>query len=130
VTPTRPYIALVDDEAPVCVALSRLLRLGGYEPGAFSSGEAFLESLQIRRPAGLILDVQLPGMSGFEVRTRLREAGENIPIVFITASENVGLSSVRAETGVRLLRKPFSNATLLDAIGAALDRRPQADYGN
>jgi len=69
----------------------------------------------------VILDIQLPGISGLDVQARLREAGDDTPIVFITANEHQELSPAASETGaVRLLRKPFSNAALLDAIRAAL----------
>ena len=122
---TRPYVAVVDDEEPVRIALGRLLRLGDYEVDSFPSGEEFLASLATRRPACVILDIQLPGLSGFDVRTSLREAGEDIPIVFITANEHLELTPAASDGGaVRLLQKPFSNAKLLEAIGAALQREP------
>jgi len=124
VTIERPYVAVVDDEAPVRVALGRLLRLNDYDIGSFRSGEEFLASLETRRPACVILDIQLSGISGLEVQTRMRAAGEDIPVVFITANQYLELTPAASEAGgVRLLRKPFANAALLDAIGAALERR-------
>ena len=119
----EPCIAIVDDEAPVRVALGRLLRLADYEVEAFGSGEEFLASLDLRCPACAILDVHLPGLSGLEVQARLRAAHPQIPVVFITASDDSALEeSARLSGGVRLLRKPFSSDQLLEAVGIALHR--------
>ncbi len=120
-TSAGPYIAVVDDEAPVRIALGRLLRLADYEVTAFGSSDEFLASLPERRPACVILDVHMPGLSGFDVPSRLRDANLEVPVVFITASDDLALDqAVAAAGGVRLLRKPFSNDALLDAVGAAL----------
>jgi len=114
-------IAVVDDEASVRVALGRLLRLAGYTVYAFASGEEFLGSLDVRVPSCIVLDVHLPGLSGFDVEQRLRATARDIPIVFITASDDVRLTrSALQASGSRLLRKPFSNDALIAAIGDAL----------
>ena len=119
----EPCIAIVDDEAPVRVALGRLLRLADYEVEAFGSGEEFLASLDVRCPACAVLDVHLPGLSGLEVQSRLRVAHPQIPVVFITASDDRALEdAARGSGGVRLLRKPFSSDQLLEAVGIALHR--------
>jgi FixJ family two-component response regulator len=121
VTKAGPYIAVVDDEVAVCTALGRLLRLADYEVAAFGSGEEFLDSLTSRRPDCVILDVHMPGLSGFEVRTRLCAAQQGVPVVFITASGDLALDQrVLAAAGVALLRKPFSSDALLEAVAAAL----------
>ena len=124
-TSAEPCIAIVDDEAPVRVALRRLLRLADYEVAAFASGEAFLASLTARRPACVILDVHMPELSGFDVQAQLCAAHRDVPVVFITASDDLALDQkVREAGGVRLLRKPFSNQELLEAVGAALRSKP------
>jgi len=115
------YIAVVDDEASVRTMLGRLLRLADYEVGAFSCGDELFESLATRRPDCLILDVHMPGLSGLDLQSRLSDAHVAIPTVFITASDDVVLDlHVRQAGGVKLLRKPFSNAELLEAVGIAL----------
>ena len=120
-TSADPRIAVVDDEAPVRTALGRLLRLADYEVATFGSGEEFLASLAARPPDCVILDVHMPGLSGFDVQSRLRIAHLDVPVVFITASDDLALGRAVSEAGgVRLLRKPFSNDELLDAVGAAL----------
>jgi len=124
----HPRIAVVDDEASVRTALGRLLRLARFEVQTFACGEEFIDSLATRRPACALLDIHMPAMTGFDVQARLRAMGIHLPVVFITASDDVSLSEkVVAEGGIRLLRKPFSNAELLDAIELALQRRPVSD---
>ena len=115
---------MVDDEASVRTALGRLLRLADYEVAAFGSGEDFLASLATRRPDCAILDVHMPGLSGFDVQARLCAAHSDVPVVFITASDDLALDQkVLAAGAATLLRKPFSNDALLAAVGAALRRQ-------
>ena len=125
VTLRNPYIALVDDDASVRTALARLLRLADFEVSAFPSGEAFLAALDARHPDCMILDVHMAGLSGLNVQARLRAAHIKIPVVFMTAADDLALDQLVQEAGgARLLRKPFSNAELLHAIGAALRFKP------
>jgi FixJ family two-component response regulator len=119
-------VAVVDDEGPVRTALGRLLRLSGYDILSFPCGEAFLAALDVRRPDCVILDVHMPGLSGLDVQSRLRAAHIDIPVIFITASDEPDLVRQTLEAGgTRLLRKPFSNDELLAAIGAALGGKPR-----
>jgi len=112
---------VVDDEASVLTALGRLLRLADYQVSAFASGEDFLASLSTRRPDCAILDIHMPGLSGFDVRARLCAAHSDVPVVFITASDDLALDQKVAATGAaKLLRKPFTNDELLAAVEAAL----------
>jgi FixJ family two-component response regulator len=123
VTGTDAYIAVVDDEVSVRTMLGRLLRLAQYDVSAFACGGDFMESLATRRPDCLVLDIHMPGLSGLDVQSRLAEAHVAIPIVFVTASDDVALDRrVQQAGGVKLLRKPFSNAELLEAVVEALRR--------
>jgi len=124
----NPCIAVVDDEASVRTALRRLLRLAGYEVSVFSSGEEFIDSLAMQRPACALLDIHLPAMTGFDVQARLRAMPIHLPVVFITASSDPLLSQkVATEVGIRLLRKPFSNSELLGAVELALRCQPMSE---
>lgn len=114
-------IALVEDEAPVRIALARLLRLASYEVSAYASGEEFLTALAESMPRCVVLDVHLPGLSGIEVQRQLRSDRVQVPVVFITASEDPGLEREASESGgLCLLRKPFSSDQLLAAVASAL----------
>jgi len=116
-----PYVAIIDDEASVRTALGRLLRLADYQVADFASGEAFLASAATRRPDCAIVDIHMDGLSGFDVKAQLSALHGDVPVVFITASDDAALDRSVAEAGgVTLLRKPFSNDALVEAVGAAL----------
>ena len=118
-------IAVVDDDASVCKALSRLLRSSGLDATAYSSGRDFLENGATRNPDCLILDVQMPGMSGTELRDRLNARPRHIPVVFITAHDDAAAREKALGGGaVAHLYKPFSDAELLEAVAAALKNAP------
>ena len=124
-TSDGPYVAVVDDEASVRTALGRLLRLADYEVAAFASGDAFLASLAARLPACAVIDIHMDGLSGFETKARLTAAHADVPVVFITASDDAALErSVADAGGVTLLRKPFSNDALIEAVDTALKHKP------
>jgi FixJ family two-component response regulator len=126
-TVAAPFIAVVDDEAPVRKALGRLLRLADWDAVAFESGEAFLDSLATQRPDCVVLDVNMPGLTGLEVVRRLRAAHLAVPVVLITASDDADMLRHALEAGAAtLLRKPFSGDTLLAAISKAIGREPLA----
>jgi len=125
VTSDGPYVAVVDDEASVRTALGRLLRLADYEVTAFASGDAFLASLAARLPACAVIDIHMDGLSGFETKARLAAVHADVPVVFITASDDAALErSVADAGGVTLLRKPFSNDALIEAVDTALKHKP------
>lgn len=120
-----PVIAVVDDESPVRIMLGRVLRLADYRVITFASGEEFLDSLTARLPACTILDVHMPGLSGLEVLSRMRAARIAIPVIFITASDDIALDRLALDAGAAcLLRKPFSSDHLLEAVGIALRSTP------
>ncbi|MEJ8859740.1 response regulator [Variovorax robiniae] len=114
-------IAVVDDESAVRTMLGRVLPLAGYSVAPFATGEDFLASLPAALPACAIVDIHMPGLDGFAVLARLRNAGYAIPIIFITASDDDSLDKAAREAGAnKLLRKPFSSEALMAAIAAAL----------
>jgi FixJ family two-component response regulator len=126
VASAEPLIAVVDDEAPVRTMLGRLLRLADYRVIAYASGEEFLASLTTlagQQPACAIVDIHMQGLSGLEVQSQMREAHVDVPVVMITASDDVALDRSAREGGaVCLLRKPFSSEELLTAVGTALGK--------
>jgi FixJ family two-component response regulator len=80
-----PLIMIVDDDASIRDALNSLLRSVGWRAEGFTSAEAFLQSGQMHTTACLLLDVQLPGVSGLELQRQLRSRQARMPIIFITA---------------------------------------------
>jgi FixJ family two-component response regulator len=120
-------IAVVDDDAGVRGALSRLLRVSGYEVRTFGSAEEFLAS---GRPADLdclILDVYLRGMSGSELREELTAVGQAPPTVLMTAHEDAAITAMlRRSEDVICLRKPFDDSSLLFAIDCVTGRLDEA----
>src|SRR5258708_25670987 len=81
-------IAIVDDDASVCQATDRLLRAAGFQPVTYLSGEAFMEDAKRARPDCILLDIQLGGISGFELQALLAASGSIIPFIFITAHDD------------------------------------------
>jgi FixJ family two-component response regulator len=117
----RSLVSVVDDDESVRESLPDLLREFGFEAQSFKSGEDFLASSYLGRTKCLILDIAMPGMSGFDVRRELKKRNQLIPVVFITArwDENAWSNPLKEEAVARLL-KPFSDTTLLHAIRSAL----------
>ena len=120
-TVTDECVFVVDDDDSVRRGLSRLIRSAGWRVETFPTAKSFLEYTPPNQPGCLVLDLQLPGVSGLELQRRLVEAGRDIPIVFITGHGDVP-SSVRAMKGgaVDFLQKPFDDQALLDCIARAL----------
>jgi FixJ family two-component response regulator len=120
----RPLIAVVDDDESVCRAVKRLLRAFGMDAEAFASGEQFIDAITAsgsRRADCVVLDLQMPGMSGLQVQERLAGLSRRVPIVFVTAHEEAGARERALAAGaVAFVRKPFSDEMLIDALRAAI----------
>lgn len=118
-----PLIAVVDDEEPVRRALLRLLRSARYRAEAFASASTFLESLPLRFPDCLILDLQMPTMTGFELQERLGQLDRRLPVIVITAYDEAGTRDRCLAMGARhYFRKPVEGNDLLDAVESVVDR--------
>jgi FixJ family two-component response regulator len=111
------HIGVVDNETTVCKSLQRLLRAAGFEAETFLSGHQFLESLSHRHPDCLILDVQMPGLTGLEVQRDLLAMGILFPVILITGCDQDGLEQTVLTAGAAaFLLKPFNAADLLGTI--------------
>jgi FixJ family two-component response regulator len=117
-----PVVLVVDDEPAVCSSVRRLLRAVGHRVQTFSSTERLLP---LERPAGpccLILDVQMPGASGPQVKRALEHGGVRIPIIFITGFGSIPMGIQAMKDGaVDFLTKPFDGSDLLAAVERALE---------
>ncbi|CAN5222521.1 response regulator transcription factor [soil metagenome] len=118
-----PTVFVVDDDASMRVALASLLRSVSLSCKAFESAQDFLQEPDPRGAACLLLDVRLPGSSGFEVQQAVIDRGRGIPIIFITGHGTIPMTVRAMKAGaVEFLTKPFADDTLLDAIHRALER--------
>lgn len=118
------YVAVVDDDESVCRSFGRLLRMAGYQPIAYPSAEAFLEDGKHPVFDCLLLDIRMTGMSGLELRRKLLEAGDDTPVVFITAQDDPGLCLDAETLGCAgFFRKTEPGALILDAIAKVIDGR-------
>ena len=117
-------IAIVDDDAPTRVALARLLRAHGIACQAYSSARDFLASLPSATPACLIVDVDMPEMSGLDLQVALLKLGIHIPTVVITGVPDESVAARAASLGAHtLLSKPVGRDALMAAIDSAIGRR-------
>ncbi|HEY0463086.1 MAG TPA: response regulator [Polyangiaceae bacterium] len=122
---TQPLVSVVDDDESVRESLPDLLRVLGFAAEAFSSAEEFLGSNALGRTQCLILDVNMPEMSGPELQRELLRRGVVIPVIFITAHADDSVPpELIAQGAVECLFKPFSEAGLLDALRKALRAPP------
>jgi FixJ family two-component response regulator len=114
-------ISIVDDDPSVRRALRRLVKSAGYIVETFASARDFLDSSPQGRSGCLILDIQMEGMSGFDLQEQLAVERSAIPVVFITAHDDAPTRERIRRSGVAgYLRKPFDDLALLDAIRAAV----------
>jgi FixJ family two-component response regulator len=121
-------ITIVDDDESMREALKSLMRSVGFRAETFASGEEFLNSNRLRDTACLILDLQMPGISGLELQNRLAALQNRVPVVFITAHGNEEDRKRALQAGaVDFLRKPFSEEALLDAVHVALEMSQGSD---
>ena len=120
----EPLIAIVDDDVSVCRAIKRLVRSLNMNAESFTSGEEFIkliEAIPSFHADCAILDVQMPGMSGLDVQARLTRSGNPLPIIFITAHDEIGARERALAMGaLAFLRKPFDDDLFIKTLDTAL----------
>ncbi len=110
-------VCVVDDDASAREGIASLLRSAGLETRTFSSGEEFLAAPPPTGPSCLVLDVNLPGLSGLEVQDELAKAAVRMPIIFLTGHGDIPTTVRALKAGaVNFLTKPFDDEELLNAI--------------
>jgi two-component system response regulator FixJ len=116
-------IFLLDDDPSVLKALKRLLKSAGFNVKAYSSALDFLNCGYEKQSGVLILDVQMPEMSGIEVQKKVVDSGSKMPIIFMTAHENEEIQKVAMEAGaVAFFQKPFEEDALLSAVSTGREK--------
>ena len=120
---TKPIIFIVDDDLSVRLALENLVNSTGQHTQTFATAQDFLRQCP-GDPAGcLVLDVQMPGLSGLDLQGELKRAHIHLPVVFITGHGDIPTTVRAMKAGaVEFLTKPVNEAVLLTAIDQALER--------
>jgi len=118
---STPWIVVVDDEEPVRRAVLRVLQAAGMGGCAYASGAEFLHALDGRTPDCVILDLHMPGMTGFEVQASLAQSYPDMPVIVMTGNDSPE-SRVRAMQThpVAYLQKPMRANLILDALKIAI----------
>ncbi len=118
-----PLLAVVDDDADVRVALTRLFSSAGFAVEMFASGAEFLHSIRDHEPDCVVLDLHMPETSGFDVQGALAGGHSAVPVVVITGHDTPESRARAIRLGAKdYLCKPVNDEALLAAIGAAIDR--------
>ena len=119
--PPIPVVALVENDLPTNRAFARLLRAHGFTVEAFVSAESLLERAALAALDCLLLDIDLDGMSGLELRQRLQRQGVGVPVIFVTGRDDPAARVLAHQLGCgAFLCKPVNGAVLVDAIRAAM----------
>lgn len=117
----RRVVTVIDDDPAMLKAIMRLLSAKGYDVEVFCSAERFLADAHIGRTDCLVLDIDLPGMSGIELGRRLSITGSGLPIIYITGMDDEATRKEAAGVGcVAYLPKPFLAEHLISAIDKAI----------
>ena len=117
-------VHVIDDDASFRAAVERRLKLAGYDVETYSSAQQLLDRLPDAETRGcILLDVQMPGLSGLELQNRLIERGSILPIVFVTGYADTPTTVRAIKAGAEdFLTKPASSEQLIDAIERAMAR--------
>jgi FixJ family two-component response regulator len=117
-----PLIHVIDDDASLRTALSRLLIASGYRVALYESAGKFLEGSARDRPSCILLDVSMPDLDGLQLLEQLNETNDRLPIIFLTGNGNIPMSVRAIKAGAEdFLAKPVQKEDLLCAIKSALE---------
>jgi FixJ family two-component response regulator len=122
ILPTTPIVFVVDDDVSIRESLELLIRCAGWQPKISTSAEEFLARPRVFTPSCLLLDIDLPNISGLDLQRIIADRAE-LPIIFITGYGDVPMSVQAMKAGaVDFLTKPFTPEVLLNSIRSALER--------
>ena len=120
-------VLVVDDDISVRESLALLLQSEGWTVASFETAAQFLSRPRVEAPSCLVLDVELPDMSGIELQRRMAEAGDDVPTIFLTGHGNIPMTVRAMKAGaVEFLTKPFVDQDLLDAVARGVARSQAA----
>jgi FixJ family two-component response regulator len=119
----EPVVIVIDDDIDIRLSLVELFESSGIRSAAFCDALDLVENGCLDTPGCIVLDVNLPGISGMEFQGRLAERGCALPIIFVTGHGDVSMSVTAMKAGaIDFLLKPFTNRQLLDAVAKAFER--------
>jgi DNA-binding NtrC family response regulator len=122
----NPFVCVIDDETSIRESLSNLLRSAGLKVQAFASAQEFLTNWPREAPKCLVLDIQLPGLSGLDLQQELAGGDAQIPIIFMTGYADIPMTVRAMKAGaIEFLTKPFRDGDLLSAVDQAINRGEQ-----
>jgi len=122
-TQARPVVHIVDDDHSFRTAVTRLLRAADYEVRSYASAAEFIDGEPCATPGCVLLDLRMPGASGFDLQQSLANRPEPLPIIFLTGHGDIPASVRAMKAGaVDFLTKPVQRGTLLRAVQTALER--------
>jgi FixJ family two-component response regulator len=125
-TTEEPRVYIIDDEAEVRESLARLLASAGVPATECASAGEYLLCPQVAGPACILLDVDMPGVTGPELHELLRRRGTSIPIIYLTGRSSISIGVKAMKQGaLDFLEKPVDESALLSAIESALDNHRQ-----
>lgn len=120
-------VFVIDDDPEVRDALDRLLRSEGWRVQAFASAQDFLDASLAPGPGCILLDVDMPGMTGPQLHAHLQETGVDLPVIYLTGRCSVSISVQAMKKGaLDFLEKPIDADVLMPAIALAVDRHRQS----
>ena len=116
--PNQSVVFVVDDDPDMLRGVKRLLRQYGYDSVLFPSAEALEEHDDFEEAFCIILDINLNGGSGIELRHRLKAAGISVPVIYMTGADNPAVRMAAFQSGcLAYLTKPFSAKSLIEPLG-------------
>jgi len=118
---TLPVISIVDDDAWARSGLADLILSLGYEVRSFGSAEEFIQSDSIKETACLITDLNMPGLTGLDLQSHLRQQGHRTPVIFVTAyPSDKHREQALADGAVGFLTKPYDEKSLVACLTRAI----------
>ncbi|MHC4570798.1 MAG: response regulator [Planctomycetota bacterium] len=125
----KPVVFVIDDDESVCRSLRRLIRSVGLNVRTFTSAKDFLNQGCQNVPGCLVLDVRMPEMDGLELQKRLVDSGSKMPIIFISAHEDISTCEQGLRAGaVAFLQKPFEDQILIEKVNSTLSRFSEENH--
>ena len=119
----KPVVFIVDDDESVCRALRRLIKSVGHNVRTFTSAKDFLNQGCQNVPGCLILDVRMPGMDGLELQERLVDSGSKMPIILMSAHEDISTREQGLRAGaIAFCQKPFEDQVVIEKVNSVLSR--------